>query len=212
MLALLGLALISLSSGQGSAPHPVLGILESVGSGLGYAGSTLVSARLHPVAGPLTLTTVASLVGALTLLPLAIVGGLGFAVDLATVGGLAYMGVIATALAYGLFFHGLRSTPTEIASVLTLLEPLAATLLAVALIDEHLPAPGVIGAGLMLVAIAVLYAAPTSQRRPVVAAAEVALAGEPGGDPGGDPGDEPGGGPGDDPGGGNAGRTATMDR
>lgn len=185
LLALLGLALISLSSGSTDAPHPVLGILESVGSGLGYAGSTLVSARLHPVAGPLTLTTVASVVGAITLLPLAVVSGLGFAVDLATVGGLAYMGVIATALAYGLFFHGLRSTPSEVASVLTLLEPLTAALLAVALVHEHLPLAGIVGAGLMLVAIAVLYAAPASSRAPRPAAAEVELAGEPSTDPGG---------------------------
>ncbi|MCW2522803.1 MAG: transporter [Frankiales bacterium] len=182
LLALLGLALISQSSAQGSAPHPVLGILESVGSGLGYAGSTLVSARLHPVAGPLTLTTVASVVGAFTLLPLAVIGGLGFEVDAATVGGLAYMGIIATALAYGLFFHGLRSTPSEVASVLTLLEPLTATLLAVALINEHLPVAGIVGAGLMLVAIGVLYAAPASGRTPRAAAPEVGVATDPGGE------------------------------
>lgn len=160
-LAIVGLACISLSSAHGSsAPHPALGILESVGSGLGYAGSTVVSQRLHSVAGPLTLTTVASVVGALTLLPLAAVSGLGFTVSVPTVASLGYMGIAATALAYALFFHGLRSTPSEVASVLTLLEPLTATLLAVALIGERLPVAGWAGAALLVGAIAVLYAAP----------------------------------------------------
>jgi DME family drug/metabolite transporter len=35
-LALGGLALISLSAGTGSARHPLLGIIEAIGSGLGY--------------------------------------------------------------------------------------------------------------------------------------------------------------------------------
>ncbi|MGX7678154.1 DMT family transporter [Jatrophihabitans sp. DSM 45814] len=165
-LAVVGLGLISLSAGSGSdAPHAVLGVLESVGSGLGYAGSTLVSRRLHATAGrlvltPLILTTVASVVGAITLLPLAAVAGLGFQATPATVLSLGYMGIVATALAYALFFHGLRTTPPEVASVLTLLEPLAATLLAVALVHERLPLAGWAGALLMLIAIAVLYAAP----------------------------------------------------
>jgi DME family drug/metabolite transporter len=176
-----------------------LGVAPLAITAVQSAGSrTLVSARLHPVAGPLTLTTVASVVGAVTLLPLALVAGLGFSVDAATLGGLGYMGIIATALAYGLFFHGLRSTPSEVASVLTLLEPLAATLLAVALIHERLPPAGILGGCLMLIAIGVLYAAPASHPSPTASrpsqpiAPEVTLAA------GG-------------PGGGEPARTATMD-
>jgi drug/metabolite transporter, DME family len=166
-LALIGLALISLSADGGShAPHPLLGIIESIGSGLGYAGSTVVSRRLYEVAGPLVLTTVASVVGAIVLLPLALVAGLGFAATVPTVSALAYMGIVATALAYGLFFHGLRTTPSEIASVLTLLEPLAATVLAVALVGERLPPAGWLGAVLLVIAIGVLYAAPLEPGNP----------------------------------------------
>jgi DME family drug/metabolite transporter len=161
MLAIVGLALISLSADGGShAPHPILGVLQSIGSGLGYAGSTIVSRRLHAVAGPLVLTTVASVVGAIVLLPPAIIGGLAFTATVPIVASLAYMGIIATALAYGLFYHGLRTTPPEVASVLTLLEPLAATVLAVALVGERLPLAGWAGAVLLLLAIGVLYAAP----------------------------------------------------
>jgi DME family drug/metabolite transporter len=169
-LAVIGLALISLSAdGGGShAPHPLLGVIESIGSGLGYAGSTVVSRRLHDVAGPLVLTTVSSVVGAIVLLPLALVAGLGFAATVPTVTSLAYMGIVATALAYGLFFHGLRTTPSEVASVLTLLEPLTATVLAVALVGERLPAAGWCGAVLLVVAIGVLYAAPPEPAAPPI--------------------------------------------
>jgi DME family drug/metabolite transporter len=160
-LAVVGLALISLSADHGSqAPHPLLGVLESIGSGLGYAGSTVVSRRLHSVAGPLVLTTVASVVGAAVLLPFAAVAGLAFTATVPVMSSLVYMGVVATALGYGLFYHGLRTTPAEIASVLTLLESLTATLLAVVLVGERLSAAGWFGAALLFVAIGVLYAAP----------------------------------------------------
>jgi DME family drug/metabolite transporter len=91
------------------------------------------------------------------LVPFAAGTGLGFAFDTATISGLGYMGVMATAVAYGLFFHGLRSTTSDVASVLTLLEPLAATTLAVALLHEQLTLRMVLGGGLMLAAIAALY-------------------------------------------------------
>ncbi len=160
-LALVGLALISLSAdGASHAPHPVLGIVESIGSGLGYAGSTVLSAHLHPVAKPLVLTTLASVVGAIVLLPFAVIAGLEFHATVTTVSSLTYMGIVATAIAYVLFFRGLRTTPTEVASVLTLLEPLAATILAVMLVGERLPIVGWVGTALLLVAIGVLYAAP----------------------------------------------------
>jgi DME family drug/metabolite transporter len=157
VLGLAGLALVSAGTGTASGPHPLLGVVEAIGSGLGYAASTVVNRRLADTAPPLTLTTVACVVGAATLVPFAAGTGLGFAFDTATISGLGYMGVMATAVAYGLFFHGLRSTTSDVASVLTLLEPLAATTLAVALLHEQLTPRMVLGGGLMLAAIAALY-------------------------------------------------------
>jgi DME family drug/metabolite transporter len=159
MLAIAGLALISITAGShhGTAPHPWLGIAESIASGLGYAASTLIGARLQPTAGPFALTAMASVVGAVTLLPVAAGAGLAFHPDARTVSSLAYMGIVATAVAYWLFFRGLGSTPSDVAAVLTLLEPLAATLLAVALVGERLAATGWLGGSLLLLAVAVLY-------------------------------------------------------
>lgn len=73
-----------------------------------------------------------------------------------------YIGVVPTVLAYWLFYRGLRSTASEVAWVLTLLEPLAATALAAIALHEMLSSEGVVGASLLQVAVASLYV-----RRPV---------------------------------------------
>jgi DME family drug/metabolite transporter len=154
-----GLALISLASGTSSsaAPHPVLGILASLGSGFGYAATTVLNRRLAATGDPLLLTAATSGVGALVLLPLALPLGMGVPTDALAGGLLVYIGIVATVIAYGLFYTGLRSTSAEVAGVLTLLEPLAATVLATVLLGESLSGWGWCGALLLLVAIAVLY-------------------------------------------------------
>jgi drug/metabolite transporter (DMT)-like permease len=157
-----GLALISASTGSASGPHPLAGIAASLGSGLAYAGSTVLNRRQSDLADPLTLTGAASIVGTLTLLPVALASGMGFAADRPTVAALLYLGVVPTVMGYGLFFGGLRSTPYEVAAVLTLLEPLAAALLAAALLGETLGLAGVVGAALLLVAVTGLYVRPVS--------------------------------------------------
>jgi len=154
--AVTGLAMVSLSAGSSTGPHPVAGVLASVASGLGYAGYTLLGRRLVEHVDTMLLATSASVVGAIVLLPLAVIDGMAVT-DGVSVLWLIYLGVFTTALAYVLFYAGLRSTPPEVAAVLTLLEPLAAAILAVALLHEKLSALGIAGALLMLVAIAVLY-------------------------------------------------------
>lgn len=154
-----GLALISLASASSSAsaPHPVLGILASLGSGLGYAATTVLNRRLAAEGDPLLLTAATSAIGALVLLPIALPFGMALPADAVVNGWLIYLGIVPTVIAYSLFYTGLRSTSSEVAGVLTLLEPLAATVLAVVFLGESLTALGWCGALLLLVAIAVLY-------------------------------------------------------
>ena len=164
-----GLALVSLSSGtsaSGSAPHPVIGIVASLGSGLGYAATTVVNRRLAADGDPLLLTGATSAIGAAVLLPVALGYGMTFPLDGITVWWLVYIGIASTVIAYGLFYAGLRSTSSEVAGVLTLLEPLTAALLAAIFLGESLSGAGLVGAALMLVAIGALYV-----RRPEVDAA-----------------------------------------
>jgi drug/metabolite transporter, DME family len=155
-----GLALISGSTGSASGPHPLAGIAASLGSGLVYAGCTVLNRRQSDLADPLTLIGAASLVGTLTLLPVSLAAGMGFAADGPTISAVLYLGAVPTVLGYGLFFGGLRSTPYEVAAVLTLLEPLAAALLAAALIGETLGVAALVGAALLLLAVTGLYVRP----------------------------------------------------
>ena len=141
-------------------------MVAALGSGLAYAVATALSGLLAGAADPLTLTGATSLVAALTLLPASLASGMAFPADGRTVSALLYLGVVTTVVAYGLFFGGLRSTPTDVAAVLTLLEPLAATMLAAVVLGETLNFVGALGAALLLVAVAGLYIRPVTPMAP----------------------------------------------
>jgi DME family drug/metabolite transporter len=177
--ALIGLLLITAApTGGGHAPRPVLGLLAAVGAGLGYAVSALLSRDIARRGGdPLTLTTLTSAIGAAALAPVAFANGVRFPVRVDTVALVLFLGVVTTAVAYALFYAGLRTVPGSVAAVLTLLEPLTAALLAVVLLGEPLPAPTVAGGLLLLGAVAGLYVRPTPS--PTACAARPAPAARP---------------------------------
>ncbi|PWR06836.1 EamA family transporter [Micromonospora acroterricola] len=166
--AVAGLALITGATAQPTeaAPAPLLGLLAAAGSGLGYAVTTLISRQVSQRTAPMTLTTVSTVVGALTLAPLALVAGIAVPVRVDTVALLLHLGVVTTAVAYALFYAGLRTTPGSVAAVLTLLEPLTAAALAVALLHEPLPLPVIVGGGLLLTAVAATYLTPARPDTP----------------------------------------------
>jgi drug/metabolite transporter, DME family len=155
--AVVGLVLVSLRPGSGAdAPHPVIGVLASIASGLGYAGITVLSSRMADE-DPLVLTGITSAVATVVLLPFAVVSGMAVPGDAIADGWLVYIGVVPTVLAYWLFYQGLRSTASEVAGVLTLLEPLTAAVLAAFVVHESLSPAAVVGGCLMLVAVGALY-------------------------------------------------------
>ncbi|MCO1595888.1 DMT family transporter [Micromonospora sp. RHAY321] len=161
--AVAGLALITGATAEptGTAPAPLLGLLAAAGSGLGYAVTTLISRQVSQRVTPMTLTTISTVVGALTLAPFALVAGVAVPVRVDTVALLLHLGVVTTALAYALFYAGLRTTSGSVAAVVTLLEPLTAAALAVALLHEPLPLPVIVGGALLLTAVAATYLAPS---------------------------------------------------
>jgi DME family drug/metabolite transporter len=160
-IALAGLALVSVSrAGDVIAPHPVRGLTLSVVSGLLYSASTLASRRLSGRLSPQALTAATTIIGALLLAAPAAAVGAAVPLTAPVVGGIAYLGVVTTAVAYVLFYLGLRTTPGGVALVLTLLEPATAVLLAAAVLDEPITVASGVGALLVLSAVAVLYLAP----------------------------------------------------
>jgi drug/metabolite transporter, DME family len=155
VVALVGLVLlVGISAGADTGTTVVLGALLAVGSALGYAVVTLAGAGV-PAGIPVTLAGFAG--GALLLTPVALATGLRFTTDPVALLVLLYLGAVPSALAYGMFFSGLRSVPGAVASIVTLLEPLTATALATAFLGERL-SPGALAGGLLvLAAVAGLY-------------------------------------------------------
>jgi drug/metabolite transporter, DME family len=153
-LALSGLGLlVGLPSG-----FTETAVLASAGlavlAAAGFAAITLISAR--PVGGldALTVTGYGFTLGGLALMPVAAaLGGLSFRAGPEAIGLLAALGAGPTAIAYTLYFRGLRTTAPATAALLTLLEPLTGAILAVFVLGQRLSATGIAGAAILMVAV-----------------------------------------------------------
>jgi DME family drug/metabolite transporter len=146
--------LVGVSAGAGTGTAVLLGALTATGSALGYAVVTLAGGGV-PAGVPVTLAGFAG--GALLLTPVVLARGLTVPSDGVALAVLLYLGLVPSALAYGLFFTGVRTVPGAVASIVTLLEPLTATLLATVFLGERLAPAAVAGGALLLAAVAGLY-------------------------------------------------------
>ncbi|HEY1016017.1 MAG TPA: EamA family transporter [Herpetosiphonaceae bacterium] len=163
--ALAGTALL-VELGPAAGRNSAAGILLALGSGAGYATMTIAGRKLADRCHPLQTTAVSFSSGALMLLACAAPAGFVAAYPLGGWLLLVYLGVVPSALAYALFLSGMRETSATAASLLTLLEPLTATVLAWALFGEQLGPRSLLGGICLLGALALLYrserAAPSS--------------------------------------------------
>jgi DME family drug/metabolite transporter len=154
-VALAGLVLlVGVSAGGDDGDAVLLGALAAVGCAVAYAGVVLVSSR---VPDGVPTTTAGFAAGAVLLTPVALLAGLDLTTDPLSLALLLYLGLVPTALAYGLFFTGVRLVPAAVASIVTLLEPLTATALATAVLGERLAPTALVGGLLMLGAVTALY-------------------------------------------------------
>ncbi|SNS94956.1 drug/metabolite transporter, DME family [Geodermatophilus saharensis] len=154
-VALVGLTLlVGVSAGADTGTTVLLGALTATGSALGYAVVTLAGGGV-PAGVPVTLAGFAG--GALLLTPVVLAEGLTVPSDGVALAVLLYLGLVPSALAYRLFFAGVRTVPGAVASIVTLLEPLTATVLATAFLGERLEPAAVAGGVLLLAAVAGLY-------------------------------------------------------
>jgi DME family drug/metabolite transporter len=133
------------------------GVLLALMSASGYAVIALTARGLARRYHPLQVTAIGFAAGAALLLPVALAAGLVVAYPAAGWLLLVYLGAVPSALGYGLYLTGMRVTLAPVASIVTLLEPLTATILAWTLLGERLGPWGLPGAVLLLGALAVLY-------------------------------------------------------
>ena len=153
-LAVTGLGLlVGLPSGFGETA-----VLASAGMAVlaaaGFAAVTLTGSRPVPGLDDLTVTGFGFTIGGLALMPLAeLAGGVGFRPAPASIGLLIAFGTGPTAVAYTLFFRGLRSAAPGTAALLALLEPLTGAVLADLLLGERLSGTGIAGAAAIAAAV-----------------------------------------------------------
>jgi drug/metabolite transporter, DME family len=154
-LALAGLGLLVGLPAGGYGPFAVLaGAAMALLASAGFAALTLVGAVPVPGLGEETLTGLGFTAGGLILVPLAALAGVpAFRPTAAAIGWLAALAAGPTALAYTLYFRGLRAAPASTAALLSLLEPLTATVLSVAFLGNRLSPTGIAGAALLAAAV-----------------------------------------------------------
>ncbi|MBB5938526.1 DMT family transporter [Streptomyces zagrosensis] len=158
--ALAGLLVLVLGSEGTGAVRPA-GVGLALLSAAGYATVTVYTRYLGRDGGgsdPYTTTLTSFAVCTACLLPLALAEGpLPQAHHLGhTIGLMVYIAAVPTALAYGLYFTGLAVVRATTVSVITLIEPVTAAVIAVALLDERLTTATVIGTTVLLCAVAAL--------------------------------------------------------
>jgi drug/metabolite transporter, DME family len=155
-MALAGLGLLAgLPGGRFSETAVLASTGMALLSAAGFAAVTLIGTS--PVTGldELTLNGLGFSLGSMALLPLAAAagGGLGFRLGLASAGLLAALGIGPTAVAYTLYFRGLRKASATTAALLSLIEPLTAAVLAALVLGDRLNVAGIAGAVMLLVAV-----------------------------------------------------------
>src|SRR5580693_8259454 len=122
----------------------------------GFATLTLTGARPVPGLDDLTVTGFGFTLGGLVLLPVAAaLGGLSFRPGPEAIGLLIALATGPTAVAYTLYFRGLRQAAASTAALLALLEPLTGTVLAALVLGQRLSATGIAGAATLLAAVVV---------------------------------------------------------
>lgn len=153
-VAIAGISLLVLAGG-GATADP-LGVAASTAAGLGYATFAMAARRImdRGVRADAAMAVVFGLAG-IVLLP-------ALAADnpswVATPGGaalVAWLGAVTVALAYWLYSTGLRSVAPSDATMLTLAEPVLATVFALVLLGQRPAAAGWLGIVVVVGALAV---------------------------------------------------------
>lgn len=124
-----------------------------LGAALAWAIYTILARFAMDRLSPLALLAYSSVIGVLLLLPVAlrtaaisIFSGL----PMRTLVGLLYLAVAAAGLAYLFYYEGIRAVGPTRASVFLNIEPLAAIVLGILILEEKITAPIAIGAVLVM--------------------------------------------------------------
>ncbi|MFI7704975.1 EamA family transporter [Nonomuraea sp. NPDC049480] len=177
--AVAGVAGVGLLVLRADARLDALGVAAALGGAAVMAVGVVLSKRWRSPA-PLLATTGWQLVaGGLVLLPvaLAVEGPPPATLTAANLAGYAYLTLIGAAVAYALWFRGLRELSATKVTFLGLLSPVVATVLGWIVLGQRLTAAQVLGAAIVLAALVAAQVQPR-RTRPLPAVAPRVLIGK----------------------------------
>lgn len=163
-LGVVGSILLCVSKTQGDAggvASTVLGILLGLVAGITYAVYSWAAQRLMGAGIPRSaaMGSVFGL-GGLLLMPVLLVTGAPLLASPQAFAVAVYMALVPMFLGYVLFGVGLSRIPASTATTITLIEPAAATVLAVVVVGERLAPIGWAGLGVLAIVLVILALAP----------------------------------------------------
>lgn len=156
--AISGTAMLVISDMDITGHLRLAGILMAVLAALVYTGFTLTSRHSSTGTPVFTTAFICFFTAALMLLPVvAISGGFRGLESLGLVQWLmvVYIGIVPTCLGYLMFFRGIQNTEATLSSIIVTLEPLFVALLAWLFLGEILGLWGILGAGILVIAVVV---------------------------------------------------------
>lgn len=155
------------SAGPADAAAVLYGILLGLVSGLLYALYSWVARRLMQAGIP-PRAAMGSVfgIGGTALLPVLAFTGAPLLASWTNIAVGIYMALVPVLVAYVLFAYGLARVSTTMATTLSLLEPVIAAVLAVAIVGERLPAEGWAGIGLIVGSLFILTVRMPGRRPP----------------------------------------------
>lgn len=145
-----------LLSGDGSWNVDLLGALLALTAGGSFAVYAVVSKQLLGTLSADAAVGAVFCVGGVLLVPLLLVSDITWAVDPRGLAVAIHLGLVATAVAHGLYMRGLAAVSAAAGATLTLAEPLTAGLLSVVVLKERVSSLAYVGAALLLAALAAL--------------------------------------------------------
>ncbi|MDD2852849.1 MAG: EamA family transporter, partial [Desulfuromonadaceae bacterium] len=136
LLSVIGCAL--LATGGGGLQSNTTGIVLALGAGFSYAAYAVSIKGLLDQHAPDAVMAVVFCLAALLLSPLLFTSHLGWLAEPRGMAVALHLGVLATAVSYGLFARGLKNVSVGTAATLSLAEPFTAAILGVVILGERL--------------------------------------------------------------------------
>lgn len=151
---LLGVAGVALLVLRADARLDALGVLAGLAGAVSMATGVVLTKRWGNPTGLLAFTSWQLLAGGIFLLPVALaVEGVPHSIGLGNVAGYAWLAIVGGAVAYSLWFRGIRRLPVAQTTLLALLSPLVAAIVGVVALDQTLTLWQGVGVAMILVAV-----------------------------------------------------------